>query len=226
MIEFQEFPKIPRYRREVAITEKLDGTNAAVAWHPYDGSFPAPDLITCRGIKDQHGTPLGNYGLFAQSRGRFITPASVKPKNDNYGFAQWVTDHADELMDLGPGVHYGEWWGFGIQRGYGMPEKHFSLFNVNRWGEGKQQRPACCDVVPLLGYFGPDQIGTQLERLRGMGSVAAPGYMRPEGLVIWHSQSKQYYKILLENDDVPKGRKQVQTDIADQRPEWTAPEIA
>lgn len=202
MIEFQEFPKIPRYRREVALTEKLDGTNAAVVWAPFtDGD---ENGLCVKELKDQHGVYLGQYVLLAQSRQRFITPARIKPKNDNYAFAQWVDDHADELTKLGPGVHYGEWWGYGIQRGYGMAEKHFSLFNVNRWADGKQERPACCDVVPLIGYFGPDQIGTQVEALRTKGSYAAPGYMKPEGVVVWHSQSKQYYKILLEGDDVPK----------------------
>jgi hypothetical protein len=44
-----------------------------------------------------------------------------------------------------------------------------------------------------------------VESLRANGSVAAPGYQRPEGVVLWHSQSKRYYKILLDGDDVPKG---------------------
>jgi hypothetical protein len=207
MIEFQEFPKIPRYRREVAITEKLDGTNAAVVWVKQDGPElePFPENAIARyHLKDQHGTELGPHYLLAQSRQRFITPSIIKPKNDNYGFAQWVYDNVDELTKLGPGVHYGEWWGFGIQRGYGVPEKRFSLFNVNRWGEGKQERPACCHVVPLLGYFMPSEIERVLESLRVHGSFAAPGYARPEGIVVWHSQSKSYYKVLLDGDDTPK----------------------
>jgi len=202
-IEFQEFPKIPRYRREVALTEKLDGTNAAVVWANNDID-PGDNVLAERRLVDQHDTELGLYWLLAQSRQRFITPARIKAKNDNYSFAQWVDDHADELTKLGPGVHYGEWWGFGIQRGYGMAEKHFSLFNVNRWADGKQERPACCDVVPLIGYFTPDKINEQIEMLRLAGSLAAPGYMKPEGVVLWHSQSKNYFKILLEGDDVPK----------------------
>lgn len=204
-IEFKGFPKIPRYRREMALTEKLDGTNAAVVWVPSgpdtDGD---PNIILTETLVDQHGTDIGRYHLCAQSRGRFITPASIKPKNDNYGFAQWVEDNAGALTRLGPGEHYGEWWGYGIQRGYGMPEKHFSLFNVSRWADGKQERPECCDVVPLMGYFTPDGITEQLELLRTGGSLAAPGYQRPEGIIAWHSQSKQYYKILLEGDDIPK----------------------
>lgn len=205
-IAFQEFPKIPRYRREVALTEKLDGTNAAVVWVPvttdHNGDLDTnPNSIAVRLLVDQHGADIGYHFLFAQSRSRFIIPGV-----DNYGFAKWVSEHVDELMTLGPGAHFGEWWGYGIQRGYGMPEKHFSLFNVNRWGEGKQARPVCCDVVPLLGYFTPDKINEVVEQLRTLGSVAAPGYLRPEGVIVWHSQSKQYYKILLENDDVPKSK--------------------
>jgi hypothetical protein len=208
MIQFQEFPKIPRYRREVAITEKLDGTNAAVVWTPVSTMEPPDDnIIASRVLKDQHGNSVGEYWLLAQSRQRFITPSRVKPKNDNYGFAQWVDDNINELAKLGPGVHYGEWWGYGIQRGYGIPEKRFSLFNVNRWGDGKQPLPACCHVVPLMGYFGPDQISTQVERLRTLGSLAAPGYMKPEGIIVLHSQSKQHYKILLENDEISKSQR-------------------
>lgn len=52
------------------------------------------------------------------------------------------------------------------------------------------------------------------------------------GIVGWVMNIIAIVKILLENDDVPKGvsekqrRKQVQTDIADQRPEWTALKVA
>lgn len=198
-IKFDGFPKIPRYRREVAITEKIDGTNAAVRWEPHDINVMNPHALAIYELTDQHGTALGPYELMAQSRQRFISPTT-----DNYGFAKWVVENKEDLRTLGPGTHFGEWWGYGIQRGYDVPEKRFSLFNVNRWGEGKQERPACCHVVPLLGYFLPAQIDVELEKLREHGSYAAPGYQRPEGLVVWHSQSKGYYKVLLEGDDTPK----------------------
>lgn len=205
MIQFEAFPKIPRYRREVALTEKIDGTNAAVVLRPMsDAQVDSPlPIYTYANLIDQHGFDLGAYGLWAQSRNNFITP----PQKDNYGFAKWVQQNAESLAVLGPGAHFGEWWGNGIQRGYGLTpgDKRFSLFNVNRWGEGRQTPPACCGVVPLLGYFTPDQINAQVEQLRTTGSLAAPGYLNAEGVIVWHSQSKQYYKILLENDDVPKG---------------------
>lgn len=198
MIQFEAFPKIPRYRREVALTEKIDGTNAAVRWEPIDTNTD-PNGLGVRLLTDQHGVEKGAHQLFAQSRNQFITPTK-----DNYGFAKWVQENAEDLKTLGPGTHYGEWWGYGIQRGYGQAQKNFSLFNVTRWGAERQTPPACCRVVPLLGYYTPDKINAVLIDLEQNGSRAAPGYMRPEGLIVWHTQSKQYYKILLEGDDTPK----------------------
>jgi len=202
-IEFEAFPKIPRYRREVALTEKIDGTNAAIriramADLPESGS-PLP--IAVFPYIDQHGNDLGHHGIWAQSRSQFITP-----QKDNYGFAGWVQRHAEELVKLGPGIHFGEWWGSGIQRGYELREKRFSLFNVARWQPDRQTPPACCHVVPLIGYLMPADINIELEKLRRSGSLAAPGYMKPEGIIVWHSQSKQYYKVLIENDDIPKSQ--------------------
>lgn len=176
--EFVPFPKIARLNRELVVTEKLDGTNAQV--------FVAED-----------GTVL------AGSRSRWITP-----EVDNHGFARWVAEHESELRALGPGSHFGEWWGSGIQRRYGLTEKRFSLFNVHRWGV---ERPACCHVVPTLGrgIAGVTlSIGGIIESLRENGSVAAPGFMKPEGIVVFHTASSQLYKMTLEKDDAPKGQPQ------------------
>jgi len=167
-MEFVAFGKLARLYRDCTITEKLDGTNACV-------------IVT----ED------GQVG--AQSRNRLITPG-----DDNYGFAAWVQEHRDELLQLGPGHHFGEWWGAGIQRRYGLEEKRFSLFNVNRWGD---ERPACCHVVPTLysGVFYSGVVTDHLDRLR-CGSEAAPGFMEPEGLVVFHHASKVLYKVTLDGD--------------------------
>lgn len=140
---FVEFPKMPRLSREIIVTEKIDGTNAQV-----------------------HITEDGR--IFAGSRSRWITPA-----NDNFGFAAWVETNRQALLTLGPGSHFGEWWGAGIQRRYGQDCKRFSLFNVDRWGE---IRPECCDVVPVLyrGDFDTRAIDEVVESLRQCGSEAAP----------------------------------------------------
>lgn len=174
MHQFEAFAKIPRFFRDVTISEKIDGTNAQV--------FVSED-----------GT------VMAGSRSRWITPES-----DNFGFAAWVAEHENELRELGPGRHFGEWYGRGIQRGYGLQDRRFALFNSHRWAE---KRPACCDVVPVMATRTMDGniIGECLETLRSGGSLAAPGFMRPEGIVIYHHASGGMFKVLLENDELPKG---------------------
>lgn len=172
--EFEAFPKMPRLSREIIITEKIDGTNAQV--------FIADD-----------GT------ILAGSRTRWITPA-----DDNFGFAAWVEKNADELRNLGPGRHFGEWWGAGIQRKYGQDRKRFSLFNVSRWSE---ERPSCCDVVPTLyrGDFTTEAVDDTIAVLRDTGSMAAPGFMQPEGVIVFHLAGNVRFKKTLEKDEVPKG---------------------
>lgn len=175
ILEFHPFAKIPRLRRDIVITEKIDGTNAQVF------------------VRD-------DGAVMAGSRTRWISP-----ENDNFGFAAWVEKHAHELRGLGPGRHYGEWWGPGIQRGYGVREKTFSLFNVAKWDD-VLVRPACCSVVPWLyrGPFDMPMIESVLSYLQETGSRASPGFMRPEGIVIFHVASGHLYKITLENDGKPK----------------------
>lgn len=192
---FREFPKIARLSREVIITEKLDGSNAQICITE-DGQF----LIG--------------------SRTRWITP-----EQDNHGFARWATEHREELLTLGPGRHFGEWWGNGVQRGYGLPkgEKRFSLFNVMRWclhGETPQRIPCgdpriekwqqplppCCGLVPVLyrGMFTTDACQDALSELRVNGSKAAPGYLKPEGIVCFHIAGNFGLKKTLEKDEAPK----------------------
>jgi hypothetical protein len=169
---FEPFASIPRLKRGCVITEKIDGTNAQVY--------------------------VGEGGLvIAGSRNRWITP-----EDDNYGFAKWVAEHTDELRALGPGRHYGEWWGVGVQRRYDLAEKRFSLFNAGRWSS---ERPACCHVVPVLyaGDFSTDVVAETMESLRINGSLAAPLFMQPEGVVVYMTASKHLYKVTF--DDAHKG---------------------
>jgi hypothetical protein len=178
IVEFKEFPKIARLSREVIVTEKIDGTSGTIY--------------------------IGDDGdMYVGSRNRWITP-----DDDNYGFARWAFDHALELHEgLGPGWHRGEWWGSGIQRGYGLQkgEKRFSLFNTVRWclygtepqtiptGGPRQVKmqdvlPVCCSLVPVLwrGIFSTEEIEASLICLAVAGSQASPGFMKPEGIVVYH----------------------------------------
>jgi hypothetical protein len=177
---FEAFEKIPRLKRGCVITEKIDGTNAQV-YFADDGS------------------------MYVGSRNRWITPS-----DDNFGFARWCADNESELRKLGPGRHFGEWWGAGIQRRYGMPDKRFSLFNTGRWANvvGTDAFPTCVSLVPVLysGDFSTGAVDAALERLRVGGSVAAPGFMQPEGVVVFHVQSRSLYKVTLGDDGHKEGR--------------------
>lgn len=204
---FEPFRKIARLSRECIVTCKIDGTNAQVYITP-ETSDPEmlPDIPWL-------GTGENNIHIAAGSRNRWLSI-----ENDNYGFAKWVQAHAEELLKLGPGRHWGEWWGFGIQRGYGLQEKRFSLFNTARWvpaefavGErfaesGQEVPPACCHVVPVLyrGVFCTETIEHALFKLKLNGSVAAPGFFRPEGIVIYHTHSKTFFKKTIEGDEKGK----------------------
>lgn len=185
-VVFNGFPKIPRWNRDIIITEKIDGTNAQI-FIPESGS------IVCKSGRE--------VPFLCGSRSRWIFPES-----DNHGFAKWAYSHVAELLELGPGRHFGEWWGAGIQRKYGLSEKRFSLFNTTRWGDDST-RPACCRVVPVLytGFLEEVEIIHAIDLLKDGGSRAAPGFMKPEGIVIYHVPSGHTYKITLENDEKPKG---------------------
>lgn len=171
---FEPFPKLARLFRECVITEKIDGSNAQVAI--------SDDLKTVQ----------------AGSRNRWLSPGR---ETDNLGFASWVEANREELLQLGPGRHFGEWWGQGIQRTYGLKEKRFSLFNHDRWFDAAV-RPKCCHVVPLLheGVFSEDTVKLVLTGLATNGSLAVDGWMKPEGIVVYHRASQKGFKVTLDGD--------------------------
>jgi len=163
-VEFKAWEKIPRENPfTVTVSEKMDGTNACV-------------II-------QDGVIVG-----VQSRKRLITP-----EDDNYGFAQWVSDNNDDLLSLGDGYHYGEWAGLGIQKNpHDMDRKRFFLFNTFRWNPDNPNRPKCCDVVPVLfsGELTPATIPDLLKELKD----GATETQTPEGVVVYHHAFRKYTK--------------------------------
>ena len=207
----------------MVITEKLDGTNASV-WILKHGHTVGDDGVGIHGTYTPFMPDLevarleteeGIFMLLAGSRKRFVIPGKT---TDNFGFAGWVGRNARELLTLGEGVHYGEWWGNGIQRGYGLDEKRFSLFNSGRWSDRRQYAsvleaaeygevaPLCCHVVPVLhtGIFDSVNATIELNRLGQDGSRAAPGFMNPEGIMIYHTAARQIFKKTFEGDTTGK----------------------
>jgi len=172
MLHFERFPKIKRLDTGlmITVTEKIDGTNGQI-------------LIA------------GNI-IVAGSRSHFVYPASP-PDSDNYGFAAWVLKHHEELLQLGEGRHFGEWYGHKIQRGYGLDTRHFALFNTFRPAD---MLPDCCEQVPILYqgiYQGTEHLMQIWEDLIKTGSRAHNmcGYPRPEGLVVYFHELRTALKM-------------------------------
>ena len=195
LLEFKPWPKIPRLTNErFHITEKIDGTNACIiVKNKNDIDFSGKHISEYETYKYKIAETKDKV-LFAQSRNKFITP-----NDDNFGFAKWVLENAEELSYLGYGHHFGEWWGKGIGRGYGLTERRFSLFNVGIWNE--ENKPKCCHVVPYLGnfIFGNLQIEIDyfLTTLIREGSYAVDGFKNPEGIMVYSELAKQYWKVLI-----------------------------
>lgn len=184
-VEFKPFPKMQRLydnANGIVITEKIDGSNGA--------------------LQIQGGQLVG-----IQSRKRLVTTES-----DNFGFARWATDNAEGLAyALGDGIHYGEWFGRGIQRGYGLDEKRFALFNTLRWSDyddrGSWVQDPVLSTVPGLTtvpelYRGlvtdgvDDKVEYALAVLRANGSWVNPGFDRPEGVVVFFIDSRTGFKVV------------------------------
>jgi hypothetical protein len=181
-MDFEAFNKIPRVEKlnsKVTITEKLDGTNAQIAF-------------------DENGK------MWVGSRNRWLQPEGEGPKGcDNFGFARWCKENEEELRKLGPGRHYGEFYGRGIgPRGYGLEDRRLALFNTRRWGSHNPNTPSCVEVVPVL-FEGSTTDLQSLARifmteLRERGSRHVPGYMDPEGLVVYVHALDSLFKGIIE----------------------------
>lgn len=196
---FEGFGKISRLlSMPMLITEKIDGTNAQI-FIDQRCNIPTEDLGF--NLIDDQVVDSTDLCIIAGSRNRYITPLS-----DNHGFARWVQENAQELLKLGPGRHFGEWWGQGLPKNYGLKEKRFSLFNTGRWSN-PETRPSCCLAVPVLHYdqFSQNDIEQVKGKLKETGSVAVPGFMDPEGIVVFLPKANVLFKSTFEGDDLPKG---------------------
>ena len=204
---FEPFPKIPRLNREMVVKEKIDGTNAVV--------YIEAKCKRC-GLDYVHNRPVGDnefesccgydspptVSVYTGSKNQWITP-----ETDNFGFAAWARDNAEDLKKLGPGMHRGEWHGSGINGNrYGLKDKRFALFDHKYHDEWRNKLPSCCSVVPVLlrDQFSTYKVGTILGQLRERGSVMYPG--KPaEGLVVWLPAAQMGFKATCLNDAISKG---------------------
>lgn len=170
--EFIAWPEIKQYKNGIhcIVTEKVHGSNAQVL------------VIIDESVvvnEDFSPEPIVKAG----SRTRWLSPGK---ETDNYGFAQWVEDRKAEIVEkLGPGRHYAEFYGSGINHGYGLKEKRLALFNTRTFPP-ERPRPEGVDVVPVLysGPFSPEAVQQIMLELKANGSRLVPGNLSPEGIVI------------------------------------------
>ena len=203
---FEPWPKIPRLFSKCVVTEKIDGTNAQIL--VMDSRTLEPRELE-QAIEDaDKGRAIRRNLLFmyAFSRKRHIWPGK-----DNFAFASWVSGNQDVLLDtLGPGRHFGEWWGEGVGRQYGAEGKRLSLFNTARWGwlndeevradSGVGDLPLYSVPVLYAGKFGLEPLQDSVTRLANDGSVAMPGFMEPEGIVCFFQDAGAPFKYVMKGD--------------------------
>lgn len=182
--DFAKWPSIQRLSSETCwITEKIDGTNGVI-YIPENPDKPILAGSRERWLSNEDGTP----------------PDKGK---DNFGFGAWVYERRDSLRQLGPGMHYGEFHGAGIQRKYGLKEKRFASFEY--WRDEIQIPDVC--VVPILYTGEPTEgiIDATVAKLKEHGSYLYPGFMNPEGVVVTYKNMKSCkWKRLCENDKIHK----------------------
>lgn len=186
---FEKFASIERLDQKITITEKIHGTNAQIY------------------IYEEHDEYLKvvQFHVLAGSRERWLQRGKL---TDNYGFAAWVEDNREALINtLGVGRHYGEWYGSGINSGYGLKddERRLALFNTHKWAGPYQggKLPPGIEVVPILysGPYVPGIVEKTMTELRLHGSHMQQGFMKPEGIVTRYERSGVLFKSVFEVEE-------------------------
>lgn len=192
-MQFEAYPKIPRAEKVSCwITEKIDGTNGQILF-------------------DDQTTEVR-----AGSRNRWCE-VTGNARDDNFGFGRWVAENRDLLKRLGPGRHFGEWWGEGIGRRYGLTERRFWLFDRSRFApEDIAERgldKIGVGVVPMLATCSIADLASTMAwvdaKLMAEGSTAVPGWMQPEGYVVVFAGGMKF-KV---TDNGNKGKWQAQNEV-------------
>ena len=203
---FEPWPKIPRLFSECVVSEKLDGTNAQILIADAR-ELEQGELETAKWDVER-GTAILSDGMFFHV---FSRKRQIWPGHDNFTFANWAFENSEQLIyTLGPGRHFGEWWGQGVGRRYGLEEKRFSLFNTHRWEwlngaehraeAGLEKLALYCVPVLYSGPFGLEPLQAVISLLTMGGSLAVPGFRQPEGIVCYMRDSQAMFKYVIEGD--------------------------
>lgn len=183
--KFVAYPKTRRLEDEtVTISEKVDGTNGVLFIHK-------PHL--CDVLNGSTDAPY----ILAGCRSRWLKDDDTKSW-DNHGFGKWVAENAQALHALPEGFHYGEWYGKGINHGYGMKERRFMLFNRKRY-ENLTYLPKCVELETIIEDDVPvAELSSVIDRIKNKatvnGSFHIPESGMVEGLIMRFKLSARVYK--------------------------------
>lgn len=163
---YNSFPSIERLENIYCIiSEKIDGTNGLIEINETNVRFG--------------------------SRNRYISFS-----DDNAGFANFFKDYEARFKDAAKDITtdesyplriYGEWFGRGIQRGYGLKDKFFMPFSFF-YGEKLIEYQVPNVIAPNIMYtgkFSMEVVSACMQQLKLNGSGIVKGYKQPEGIVIF-----------------------------------------
>ena len=176
--EFNGYPKTKRLDDATfVISEKIDGSNGVIHVDPY------------------------TKAVTAGSRSKWLGDDGSKSW-DNHGFGEWVKENTSELQKLPAGIHYGEWYGRGINRNYGLKERKFMLFDRKKY-QDLPSLPECVELETLLTpelsiWFLGRTCCEELDDLKENGSRHVPGFMKPEGIIVRFKSMGQVMKVILD----------------------------
>ena len=165
-VNYNSFPSIERLENIYCIiSEKIDGTNSLIEINETNVRFG--------------------------SRNRYISFS-----DDNAGFANFFKDYEARFEDAAKDITtdesyplriYGEWFGCGIQRGYGLKDKFFMPFN-SFYSEKLIEYQVPNVIAPNIMYtgkFSMEVVDTCMQQLKLNGSGVVKDYKQPEGIVIF-----------------------------------------
>lgn len=226
LTEFKAWDSIPRLNRSMIVTKKVDGSNAQISVRQVgDGAMTSQDMRV--------QTSQGDYLVRAGSRKRWISPGDdnfgfarwvwdnaellVKTLGAGRHYGEWWGQGIQCKYNIGKK----RFSLFNVKRWYEeLPEGVLYEGNVaDVWDLSlrldvklqpgilsAQAAGLDIDVVPVMfnGPFSQETVAQCVNDLAQFGSIAAPGFMGPEGVVVYHKAADQTFKVTIMNDESPK----------------------
>jgi hypothetical protein len=208
--EFKSWNKIARLNRDIIITEKIDGSNGVIYIDENNNFY----VGSRKRWLDEHNENMGFYHWAMENKEELLKLGK------GYHYGEWM----GKGIQRNYGLNEKRFYLFNTMRWidiYTLPEsarKKYRDEYLNKIREDSNNDkleycPECCYVVPIL-YQGSwfrvidDDLeyspNWELMKLRLHGSKAIEGFMKPEGIVIYHKASGISFKVTLENDEKPK----------------------